>query len=73
VNRDEYRRVARDRLRDSQVLLRAKCYVAAYYVAGYAIEAALKACIAKQFRASNIPDKGSVDKLFLLALMAYST
>ena len=37
----------------------------AYYLAGYAVECALKACIASQFRAATIPEKGSVDKLYV--------
>jgi hypothetical protein len=70
VNRDAYRRVAQARLVDAQVLLRARRYVGAYYLAGYAVEAALKACIARQFRAATIPDKGSVDKLYVHNLVA---
>ncbi len=32
-------------------------YDGAYYLAGYAVECALKACIAKQFKKFDFPDK----------------
>ena len=35
----------------------------AYYIAGYAIELALKASIAAQFRADEIPDKNLVNNV----------
>jgi hypothetical protein len=70
VNRAEYRRVAQARLVDARVLLRARRYDAAYYMAGYVVECALKACIARQFRSGNIPDKGSVDRLYVHGLPA---
>jgi hypothetical protein len=37
----------------------------AYYLAGYAIELAIKACIARQFRAETIPDPKLVQKLYI--------
>ena len=37
-------------------------YDAAYYLAGYAVECALKACIAKQTKRFDFPDKRIVDK-----------
>lgn len=36
----------------------------AYYLAGYAIECALKAVIAKRFRADEIPDKALVNEIY---------
>jgi HEPN domain-containing protein len=36
----------------------------AYYLAGYAIECGLKAVIAKQFRADEIPDRNLVNKVY---------
>ncbi len=65
MNRGDYKRIAELRVADAAYLLRGNRYAAAYYLAGYAIECALKACIARQFRGSNIPDKGSVDKLYV--------
>ena len=57
--------LARTRLTEAKALLSLGFHDGAYYLAGYAIECALKACIARQFRGSNIPDKGSVDKLYV--------
>ena len=39
------------------MLLAADCYHGAYYLAGYALECLLKACIAKQVREFDFPDK----------------
>ncbi len=36
----------------------------AYYLAGYAVELALKACIAKTFKAQTIPDKALVNATY---------
>lgn len=52
------------RLEDSQLLLRAERYSGAYYLAGYAVELALKACIAKTFSAATIPEKDFVNKVY---------
>jgi HEPN domain-containing protein len=60
MNRSSFRRVAARRLRDARALLRARCYSGAYYVAGYAVECALKACIARQTRATSYPPKPNV-------------
>jgi HEPN domain-containing protein len=42
---------------DARALLRARRYSAAYYMAGYAVECALKACIAKRTKRHDFPDK----------------
>jgi HEPN domain-containing protein len=49
--------LTRDRLADARTLLRAHRYSAAYYMAGYAVECALKACIAKRTKRHDFPDK----------------
>jgi len=49
--------LTRDRLVDARALLRAHRYSAAYYLAGYAVECALKACIAKRTKRHDFPDK----------------
>jgi HEPN domain-containing protein len=48
------------RIADARVLLRARRYAAAYYMCGYAVECALKACIARQTRSSDFPDLNKV-------------
>lgn len=52
------------RIRDAKVLLDTASWSAAYYLSGYSIELALKACIAKQFSAMTIPDKSFVNDVF---------
>jgi HEPN domain-containing protein len=55
VNRRDFRRLAELRLADAQILLANRRYAAAYYLAGYAFECGLKACIARQFRLYEFP------------------
>lgn len=51
------------RLEEAECLLDAGHFSGAYYVAGYALELALKAVIAKSFRSDEIPDRRFVDKV----------
>lgn len=55
MNRRDFRRLAEERLRDAQVLLVNRRYSAAYYLAGYAVECGLKACIARQIKQYEFP------------------
>lgn len=48
--------MARIRLKEARALLKAKCFDGAYYLCGYAVECALKACIAKDTKRSEFPD-----------------
>jgi HEPN domain-containing protein len=52
----ELRAIARARLRDAQVLLRAKRFDAAWYLCGYAIELALKARICRTLKWPGFPE-----------------
>ena len=52
------------RLVEAKLLMRHGLFSGAYYIAGYAIEFALKAQIATQFRANEIPDKELVNALY---------
>jgi HEPN domain-containing protein len=45
VTRAEWRRTAEARVRDAAALLKARRWSAAYYLAGYAVECGLKACL----------------------------
>jgi HEPN domain-containing protein len=45
------------RLKEASQLLRAGCPDGAYYLAGYAVECAIKACIARQTERFEFPDK----------------
>lgn len=60
MTRTDLQRLARLRLREAKALHRMGLYAGAYYLAGYAIECALKACIAKQVRRYDFPDKATV-------------
>lgn len=45
MNRAELQQLAKDRIADAKALLAAKRWAGAYYLAGYAVECALKACV----------------------------
>src|SRR5579862_9634373 len=65
MNRSDFKEIAQIRLRDAKALLKSGNYAGAYYLAGYAIECALKACIAKQTRRYEFPpDRKTVEKLY---------
>lgn len=53
--------LARTRLAEANALLAAGFPDGAYYLAGYAVECALKACITRGTQRYDFPDKKSVD------------
>ena len=57
MNRDSLQLISRQRKREAATLLRAGMFPGAFYLAGYAVECALKACIAKQTNRYDFPDK----------------
>ena len=75
MNRADLQEIAELRIRESRALLAAGFPDGAYYLAGYAVECALKACIARRTREHDFPDKKLVNdshthdlgKLFQLA------
>jgi HEPN domain-containing protein len=56
--------LAEEKLADAKHLLADGRWANAYYLAGYAVELALKACIAKTFKAETIPDKALVNATY---------
>lgn len=56
--------LALERIRDARVLQEAGCYSAAYYLAGYAVECALKARIARLILAETYPEKDSTKSFY---------
>jgi HEPN domain-containing protein len=62
MNRKEFQRLAAVRLREAKLLLSANAPDGAYYLAGYAVEFALKACIAKFTQRHDFPDKVRVNR-----------
>jgi HEPN domain-containing protein len=57
VNRYDLQRLAAVRLGDARVLLEHGRFEGCYYLAGYAVECGLKACIAKMTNRYDFPDK----------------
>jgi HEPN domain-containing protein len=57
VNRIDLQKIADERIAEAKVLLDVGKWSGAYYLAGYAVECALKACIAKLTKAEDFPDK----------------
>lgn len=59
MNRTDLQRLAEERVADAKALLDAGRWSGAYYLAGYAVECALKACIAKRTNQHDFPDKAT--------------
>ena len=57
MNRDDFQRLAKIRVQEARTLLDAGHYPGAYYLIGYAVECALKACVSKQVKRYDFPDK----------------
>jgi HEPN domain-containing protein len=60
LDRSKLQRLADIRLDEAKVLLENKRYDGAYYLSGYVIELALKACIAKRTKKHSYPDLNTV-------------
>ena len=57
MNSSDFQKLSTIRLEEARSLLRNKHYAGAYYLAGYSIECALKACIAARTKATDFPPK----------------
>ena len=57
MNRRQLRKLAKIRLLEAEALLNGRLPDGAYYLAGYAVECGLKACIAKMTRRHEFPDR----------------
>jgi HEPN domain-containing protein len=60
MTRADLQQLARERLREARALLRLGLWDSAYFLSGFAVECALKACIAKNTRRSEFPDLSAV-------------
>lgn len=60
MNRKDFQNLSRTRIEEAKALLKLRHHSGAYYLAGYAVECALKACIAKTTRRYDFPDKEKV-------------
>ncbi len=61
MKRKDFQVLAALRLKEAKILLQAGCWEGAYYLAGYAAECALKACIAKKTERHDFPDRRRVN------------
>jgi hypothetical protein len=64
MNRADLQRLSGARIREAKILFTAGEYSGAYYLAGYAVECALKACYSKGVRRYDFPDKTRAGKIF---------
>jgi HEPN domain-containing protein len=69
MNRADFKKLVELRVKEAKILLDNKCYEGAFYLAGYAVECALKACIAKKTKRFEFPPKDS-NKLYVHKLGA---
>jgi HEPN domain-containing protein len=65
MDRAELQRLANLRSEDAAELLKAGRFEAAYYLCGYVTECALKACIAKETRQYEFPDKRKAEAVWV--------
>jgi hypothetical protein len=64
LNRGDLQQLADTRILDADALLQTGRWSAAYYLCGYAVECALKACVAKQTNLHDFPDKTLAQKSY---------
>jgi len=64
LTKNDLERLAQVRLEDALFLLQANRPSSAYYLAGYAVELALKACISKLMQPNLIPDKAFINAIY---------
>jgi len=65
MNRKNFQDLSRTRIREASALLKSSHYSGAYYLAGYAVECALKACIAKETARFDFPpDRRRTEEIY---------
>jgi HEPN domain-containing protein len=64
VDRKDLQELSKVRMKEATALLKLGFFDGAYYLAGYSVECALKACIAKGTRRYEFPDKTRVDSSY---------
>jgi len=65
MNRIDLQTLANERLAEAKILLDAGKWSGAYYLAGYAVECGLKACIANLLKSEIFPEKDFSDKCYI--------
>lgn len=64
MNRNELKDLSRLRLQEAKILIDNGSSHGAYYLCGYSVECALKACVAKNIKRHEFPDKNVVQKSY---------
>ncbi len=64
MNRADLQELSDVRIYEAKLLFEAGGYSGAYYLAGYAVECALKACFAKGVERYDFPDKNRAGQVF---------
>lgn len=65
MTKADLEKLALVRLEDAVFLLQENRCSSAYYLAGYSVELALKACIAKLVQPNTIPDKAFINAIYV--------
>jgi HEPN domain-containing protein len=65
VNRIDLQNLANERIAEAKILLDAGKWSGAYYLAGYAVECGLKACIANLLKSEVFREKSFSDKCYI--------
>ena len=65
LTKSDLQTLAQLRFDDAALLLQANRCSSAYYLAGYSVELALKACISTLFQTDTIPDKAFVNAIYV--------
>jgi HEPN domain-containing protein len=64
MNRNDLQEISKLRLKEAKLLLDHGFYSGAYYLLGYSIECAIKACIAKNVKRYDFPNKSLAIKSY---------
>jgi len=64
MNRQELQLISKLRRKEAAILLKANQYAGAYYLLGYSVECALKACIAKQTKRYDFPNRDIIKNAY---------
>ena len=64
MDKSDLEKLVEIRIKEAKILITAECFEGAYYLLGYAVECALKACIAKKIRANVFPENDFLKQCF---------
>lgn len=64
MNRADLKKISQIRLNESKILLHKRQFSGSFYISGYIIECALKACIARKTKKGEFPDKDAVSQSY---------